>query len=58
MQNLTRMHKNILTRGEHDEMPSFQEVLISSRFLHHRDYVPVIAQRLRCTRCRAAHARR
>jgi hypothetical protein len=58
MQNLTRMHKNILTRGEHDAMPSLQEVLISSGFLRHRDYVQVIAQRLRRARCRAARTRR
>ncbi len=39
MQNLTRTHKNILTRGEHDAMPSLQEVLISSCFSHHRERV-------------------
>jgi hypothetical protein len=52
------MHKNILMRGEDDEVSSLQEVLIPSCFLHHRDYVVVIAQRLRRARCRAAHARR
>jgi hypothetical protein len=58
MQNLAHMHKNILTRGEDDEVSSLQEVLIPSCFLHRRDYVAVIAQRLRRARCRVAHARR